>query len=157
MKIRVSPGYTNVEVMIVLAVTSALFAMVALTFQGRQARTEFSVATREVESQISDIVNDVETGYYGGMENIICTDDGKKLSIGVSPGGVRGKNGDCMFVGKIIQFGVDKGDNKAFNVYSIAAARLEGGEPASSYPGTHPAIIEPATDRRSLPAGLTYG
>lgn len=161
MKIGVSRGYTVVESMIFLAVSSALFVMVILTLQGRQAQAEFSAATREMESRIKDVINDVETGYYAGTENLECTVQQPRGELDFDPiDGQRGTSGDCIFIGKAIQFGVT-GDDKAYNVFSIAGARTTwaSGKTTnliSNYDGSRATAIEQATQHMRLPTGLVF-
>lgn len=162
MKSRVSHGYTIVESMIFLAVSSALFAMVVVTLQGRQASTEFSAATREMESRIKDIINDVETGYYAGTDGLKCETGppNGELSFSVPEGGQRGTSGDCMFIGKAIQFGVT-GDDKAYNVLSIAGARTvwQSGkttELVDRYDESRPVAMEQTVQNMRLPTGLVF-
>ncbi len=161
MSTRVSQGYTILETMIFLAVTSALFVMVVITFQGRQASTEFSVATREMESRIKDIINDVDTGYYGGVESIQCDviESQGRLDI-KTVSGDRGSSGDCIFLGKAIQFGVTD-STKAYNVFSIAGARevWRANPPrlVDNYDLSHATPIDSATQRMQYPTGLTFG
>jgi len=120
---RSTKGYTIVEVMIFLAVTTALFVMIAGTFSSQQKRTEFSTSAREMESRVRDIANDVSTGRYDSNNSFGCT-----VSVGVpvfSSGSPKnqGTNQDCIFIGKVIHFGVDGSGGKSFNIYPVAGAR----------------------------------
>lgn len=118
-------GYTIVEVMIFLAVTSALFVMIAGTFSSQQKRTEFSTAAREMESRVRDIANDVSTGRYDSSNNFSCNIDpsGVPKFISTATPNYQGTNQECIFIGRVIHFGVDRSDGKSFNVYPVAGAR----------------------------------
>jgi hypothetical protein len=112
-------GYTIVEVMIFLAVSSALFVAVAVTFAGRQARTEFSVAAREMESRLQDIINDVSTGYYARPSNFNCTASASGPFI-TGGSNQQGANDDCIFIGRVAHF--DTGGPQ-YDVYTVAGLR----------------------------------
>lgn len=156
-------GYTIVEVMIFLAVTSALFVMIALGFQGQQARTEFSVATRELESRIRDTINDVGSGYYGSGGNFTCTVNASgDIVVDPSSSSPQGTNPDCIFVGKVLHFGIE-GDTegKEYNIMTVIGKRTNlSNQNVDSYAhqdGARPTILEPATENHRLPVGLVYG
>jgi len=124
---RSAEGYTIVEVMIFLAVTSALFVMIAGTFSSQQKRTEFSTAAREMESRVRDIANDVSTGRYDSSSNFSCKVDGSGVPVFDTTASTQGTNQACTFIGRVIHFGVDGADGKSFNVYTVAGARLNAG------------------------------
>jgi hypothetical protein len=156
-------GYTIVEVMIFLGVTTALFAMVAVTFSGRQARTEFSVATREVESRLQDIANDVSTGFYNNPGNFSCGTGSGQPRIAAAVNNAQGTNNDCIFIGRVAQFDLDVGARRQYNLYSVVGSRLgaddndtdtfSDAEPLAI--ATSPRSTVDLTDSLQLPIGLT--
>ncbi len=94
-------GYTITEVMIVLAVSSAMFVAIALLFSGRQARIEFNQAVRAFEAELQNIMNDVSTGYY--QSDFACTVGATgPPNISNSQPSVTGTNSGCIFLGKVI-------------------------------------------------------
>lgn len=110
MKRRTSAeGFTIVESMIVLAVTGAMFIIAMVAFNGQQERTRFSQATRDAESRISDIANDVSTGYFPEAADWVCRpQSGASPQIVNQPNaGGQGTNEGCIFLGKAIHFGPD--------------------------------------------------
>lgn len=156
-------GYTIVEVMIFLAVSSLLFVMIALTFSGRQARTEFSVAAREMESRLLDIANDVSTGYYSKTADFTCAVGSDGAPVFTSTPQTQGTNKDCIFIGRAIQFDF-QGDDMSYVVYSIAGARqTSSGEDVKEYSHANPRVIKNVTDGIDLsetirlPVGLQFG
>ena len=165
MKRRAPHGYTILETMIFLAVTAAIFTMVALTMQGRSARTGFATAARELENQIADVINDIESGYYGAGDSFECDVTGPPgsetltISDGTRP---RGTNSDCVFLGKVLHFGVEGpeeggvANNRRFNVLTVAGRRQVDGEYAASVPAAQLTIIPQITERRTLPVGLEF-
>lgn len=152
-------GYTIVEVMIFLAVSSALFAMIATSFYGRQASSEFSVAAREMESKLQDIANDVSTGYYNNPGNFSCTVPGA-VPVITSGGNTQGTNDDCIFIGRVAQFDLDTSD-KQYNLYSVVGARQASGEDVTNFTQAQPRVIAPPastgidlTETEQIPPGL---
>jgi hypothetical protein len=115
-------GYTVVEVMIFLAVTAGLFVAVATTFRGRQAEAEFSTASRDMESRLQDVINDVSTGYYSNPGNFTCTNSAGTPSFGTSST-QQGKNDDCIFIGRVAQFDLAGSNGTSYNIYTAAGVR----------------------------------
>lgn len=100
-------GFTIVETMIVLAVTAAMFIVAITAFSGQQERTRFSQATRDFTSKVSDVANDVSAGYFADTDEWTCTQrptNSPLIEQGAAPSG-QGKNQDCIFLGKALQFG----------------------------------------------------
>lgn len=94
-------GYTITEVMIVLAVTTAMFVAIAILFSGRQANVQFQQSVRNFEAELQNIMNDVSTGYY--QSNLECTAGTTgPPSISGSISGEAGSNSDCIYLGKVI-------------------------------------------------------
>lgn len=124
-------GYTVIEIMIFLAVSGALLVPTLAAVGGQQAKTEFSQSARDVESRIRDIINDVSTGYYPNTGNIRCTlhSSGAGIVLTKSPTD-QGKNQDCIFIGRVIQFAPAGSDeDRRWNVYTVAGQRLVSASP----------------------------
>ncbi len=105
---RVSYGYTMIEVMIVLAVSTVL-VVISLTFlSGADGRNGFSIAMRDVQSKFQDWINDVTSGFPGdtsgktGLSDIECTNTGNKVMLKRTGGAVSESPG-CIFLGKAVQ------------------------------------------------------
>lgn len=116
-----SRGYTIVEVLIVLAVTSALLLSVMLIISRQQGRTEFSQAINDIQAQINDVMNNVATGYYTNIGSFSCTNVGGVPTLSTTASS-QGTNKDCVFLGQAMQFKVD-GNESAFNVYNLIGLR----------------------------------
>lgn len=149
-------GYTVIEVLIVLAVTGALFVSAAIMIAGRQNRTAFEQAVRNVQSQIQSAIDEVVVGHYPNNGDIECIATGSGPSISVGTTG-QGANGDCIFMGKVIQFAVGGTDPEQFKAYTVAGLRLNAGDddvqlrtearprlvvPDLAYPGILTSILE---------------
>ncbi len=105
-------GYTIVEVLIFLAVSGLLLISSMALISGSQGRSEFTQATRDIESQIQDILNNVSTGYYQNTNNFLCVDSNNGAAGGnplISPNSTndQGANIGCTFLGHVLQFGME--------------------------------------------------
>jgi len=160
-------GFTIVEVMVVLAVTGALFISAVSLISGRQNRTQFTVAINEVESQTQQVISDVSTGFYPTANNINCSLNAATNTPQFSAGSnQQGTNQDCTFMGKAIQFGIKNTNPEAFWVYSLAGLRqIAGGIDAQTLTQANPKIVtlnpsnptDTTTDQEFLRNGLTTG
>jgi prepilin-type N-terminal cleavage/methylation domain-containing protein len=158
-------GFTIVETLIVLAVSSVLFVVAGMMISGRQAKTEFQVGVRDVQTKVQQVVNEVKSGYYPSVP-FSCSDGGVG-DLTISPGAeAQGTHGSCIFVGKAIVVEPD-----AVRIFSLAGrramidaitssrrdvenpteARVTAIAPTSSKP-----TIPDATETYKLPYGLTF-
>jgi type II secretory pathway pseudopilin PulG len=106
---QASRGFTIVETMIVLAVTSALFISVAVVIGGRQSKTQFTTAINSLQQQVQQIINEASNGYFPNSGGFSCVSAGTKLSFTTVVPTSQGTNSGCIFVGKAIQFGLGGG------------------------------------------------
>ncbi len=113
-------GFTIFETMIVLAVTAALFAVIAVTLGGRQNDAEFTHAIQDVQSQIQQVINQVSAGFYPNTQDFQCASNGNSIIIS-NGSNQQGTNQGCVFLGKVIQFDVNNTDPEEYMVYTIAA------------------------------------
>lgn len=114
----VAAGYTIIEVIIVMAVTGALFAGVVLMFNGKQATIEFTQAVRDYEAQIQAVASDVATGTYStGTFNCMASGPSVSFSVGAN---LSGTNLGCIFLGKIIT----TADNNA-DIFTLAGRQYK--------------------------------
>ena len=144
-------GYTVVETLIFLAVTSVIFISAALLISGRQARAQFESGVRGFETRLADIANNVATGYYESP--------GKTKACSVTPTGPRfdgadtdlGMNKNCVFVGTVIKLG--DGTNKENLIqYDMAGLRKNGDLDVTSLAEAKPQILDTGTPT-SFPIG----
>ncbi len=162
-KPHASAGYTVTEVLVVLAVTGALFASAAVLISGRQNRTEFSQGIQQLQSQIQQVIGEVSSGYYPSSNAIQCTASGAGINLS-SGASEQGTNSDCLFLGKAMQFALGANPEQ-FAVYSIAGLRQTStGKEVSTLAETAPQAIAPTaaapdvpdvTAKTSLQGGLT--
>jgi type II secretory pathway pseudopilin PulG len=140
-------GYTIVETLIFLAVSSVMFVSVMLLVNGQQQRTEFVQAVRTFESEMQDIANDVSTGNsaypFPAGQSCKINGGGNLIIDNSSPAGQQ----RCIFIGRVLQF-VPQGTNpQTYNTYTVVGKqRLSvGGKEVSSLAEAKPIALVPGT------------
>jgi type II secretory pathway pseudopilin PulG len=99
---RVTAGYTIVEVLIVLAVSSLLFISVAWLLSGRRASTEATQAVRDMESRLQNVINDVSSGAVTNGFTCTVLASGQPQTQATAIAG--GTNKGCIYLGKAVAF-----------------------------------------------------
>ncbi len=147
-------GYTIIEVLIVLAVSSILLVAAIFTLSGQQRKTEFDQAIHDIETQINDTVNDVTTGFYPNTDNFNC--DGGGLAPVLTPGSnSQGANKDCIFIGRVMHFGEQGSGGENYNIYTVVGKRQTAGRDVTSFNETHPtAIAKTVSSPPSFPESI---
>lgn len=124
-------GYTIIEVLIVLAVTGALFVSAVTVFQGKQGRTQFSQAMRDVDSKIQSFVNDSDVNSLPGTGLYKCTAPGPSYRPVLANSAVdtTGTNDGCIFLGRALQVVNNGGSGKIF-AYAVLGRRVDTSGPS---------------------------
>ncbi len=110
-------GYTLIEVILFLTISSALIVVALAGFSTRNRTVQFSQSMRDLEGAIKSVANDVTDGAFGNV-NTVCADGNPGMNI--SAGTTTIKN--CIFMGKIITFGL-AGDTSAYRVYTVVGSK----------------------------------
>lgn len=116
-------GYTIVEVMVVLAVSSAMFVVAASFINGKQAKTAFTEGANNMTARIQSLIDQVADGQYSDIF-VNCSAGGVPGTITISPSGgpgQQGANSACVFLGKVMHFATNR---STFDIFSIAGSRL---------------------------------
>lgn len=150
-------GFTIIETLVVLAVTGGLFAAVALSISGRQGKTQFEQGINEIRAQIEQVINDVSIGYYPNSNNFRCQAGafGPVLSAGATE---QGENSGCIFLGRVIQFGITGTDPEEYRVFTLAGLQRDSsGAEVSTYVQARPKVVAPNATDASIPDSSTTG
>jgi len=144
-------GFTIVEVVIVLGVTSALFISTVLVVNGRQATADFDQAIGVVQSRIQQVMDDVTNGFYPLGNSFTCTApaSGEPNLSGPSMNG-QGQNSGCVFLGKIMQFDVLSKPQTIYT-YSLVGRQCTDGQAIGNGSAT---CDTPKTLADAYPVGL---
>lgn len=150
------------EVIIVLAVTGFLFVGAVLLISGRQQRTAFQLAARDVQSHIQGVINEVLSGFYPNLGTVQCSVGGSGPVLTTVANQEQGTNDACIYMGKALQFKVAGTDPEQILTFSLAGLRdadtLAAAQPVAVAPtpaGTPGQNRPNATAPYSLPGGMT--
>jgi len=130
-------GYTLLEVMIFLAISTVLFAISGVVLQGQGAHTEFQASMNEVNSKMQTWIDQVKNGYTsnavtGGTGNYNCSLDASNSPVltapSSGPSSSLGANLSCIFLGKAIMVNGEVGPgphnaNSAIYAYTVLGRR----------------------------------
>ncbi len=124
-------GYTIIEVLIVLAVSGAMFAIAANFINGKQEKTSFQQGSNEFAARVQRVIEQVTDGQYTDVP-FSCSVAGPNLAF--APGAP--VQPDCVLLGKLMHFSVapsggGPGDPKQYEVFSLAGSRLIAGKPVT--------------------------
>lgn len=156
---RKQRGFTIIEVLIVLAVTAAMFLLAVLSINGKQDTAEFQQSINDVRSSLQQEIDNVSAGDYSDTGNFTCDGTGGSLVIakGVNK---QGSNTGCVYLGKVLQFAVKSTSPQQFIAYPVAGLQSNTGTLTSAAPD----VIAPgiATNRgvfpdASISSALHYG
>jgi prepilin-type N-terminal cleavage/methylation domain-containing protein len=127
-----SVGFTIIEVMVVLAVSSLLVISAIILINGRQQRAEFTTGINSIRQQIQQIINETASGFFPNTGGFGCTaPSGQTVqfaSASAVTGGAQGSNIGCIFLGKGIQFGLsNSGDETQIAVVPVVGRQYKAG------------------------------
>ena len=125
-------GYTIVEVMIVLAISGAMFLIASSFISTKQERTAFTQGVNALTTDIQDTIQEVTDGKFSDIP-IGCNftlGSPNVLTLNV-PANSQGGNPKCIFAGKFIHFSVAGTGGPAAQRYEPFS--LAGGRSATTY------------------------
>ena len=140
-------GFTILEVLIFIAVSALIFVTAMTAISGRQNQVQYSQGTRDFETKMRDIINDVTTGFFPTNETVGC-----EVGVGLNDevqivssfdSTQLGTNNDCIYIGKVIQF-VPDGQAEKIRVYVMAGRRYinnEDVEPVTTIAESKPKLV----------------
>lgn len=145
-------GFTIFETMIVLAVTGGLFVLIVVTLAGRQASAEFTHSIQSIQSQMQQVIDQTANGFFPNTDNFSCTGAGGSVQI-TAGGNTQGTNQTCVFLGRVIQFGVKNTSPEQYQVYTIAGLRSALAGSPSPFQNADPTVV--GVNYAASDAGLT--
>jgi len=146
-------GYTIVEVMIVLAVSSVMFLIAATFVSGKQASAAFTEGTNEFASQLQTTIAQVINGQYSDVA-LQCSSNGTTTTVSIGGNG-QGTNNSCIFLGKVV-FLAQGAYGPNYQVLPLAGARIVGSAPGGIVTPAQeaPAVIAPLISQEVVPQQL---
>ncbi len=172
MRYRADSGYTILEAMLFITISSSMFILAMISFSGRQQQVQFTQAVRELDAKILDTINDVTTGYFPNDGSLQCSIDldleQRPIITNATAENGQGTNNDCVLIGKALQFFPEDGDDDTENesllyTYNIVGKRLvtPDGEVAQSLEESKPVTTSPtapdSTNDVTEKSDLKYG
>ena len=154
-------GYTIVEVLIFLAVSSLMFIIAVGAVSGKQAVVEFKQGMNDINTQIRSTVNDVANGEFPSQGDFGCqAPDSNSPPAVQGPATAQGTNGGvggCIFMGKVIQFGVGSATSADYNVYTVVGRQISftTKDPVTTFQDAMPVAFDNLTAAHKLEDGLT--
>lgn len=120
---KIWAGYTIVELLIVVSVSSAIAVSAIVLVQGQQAKNEYTQATGDFQAKLTDIANDVAAGYFIRDNNFVVCKAGDSGGITFGPQTIgNSASSDCVFAGKAVELKPGSG-SKDFNVFTLASRK----------------------------------
>jgi type II secretory pathway pseudopilin PulG len=151
-------GFTIVETMIVLAITSALFISVAGLLSGRENSTQFDQGVQAAQADIQQVINDVSSGLYADTNNFVCAAEPSGPVLSSAGSSDQGGNTGCIFLGKVLQFATSGTHSEGFRIFTVAGLQRDAsGEDVSTYAAAVPTAVSPTPTAPNLPNATTVG
>ncbi|MEO5627686.1 MAG: prepilin-type N-terminal cleavage/methylation domain-containing protein [Candidatus Saccharimonadales bacterium] len=126
-------GYTIVEVMIFLTISAVLLVSAIGLLGGRISGTQFNQSVQALDSKIRTVANEAATGTYPSTPDFDCTVPATEPQITPLTSNKQGTRSDCVFAGKVINFGVtssgcslpvDSAKCESADVYTVVGRRV---------------------------------
>lgn len=151
-----SGGFTIIEVIIVLAISSLMLTSAAAVFNGRKQSTDFSQSVYDLQSQIQSIANKVSSHNIPGLGQQNCS------PAPFLPGntyrplfGVASDSGECIYLGQAIQVTKNSPTIYSYPIFGLSTVYV-GAVSTGSAPSTFAqANPEPAIDTGSATPAST--
>ena len=133
-------GYTILEVMLFLAISSLMFVIAATAVSGKQARAEFQQGLQSTNDTIRQVMNDVSNGQFdsrtdtssGDLVNVFkCTPGMTGMNIDTSSTVKQGQNKGCIFMGKIIRLSAN---TNSFVIHTLVGRQFNGSDISDGVP-----------------------
>lgn len=105
-------GYTITEVLIVLAMTTLLFAATVVIMAGRQRDEQYAQSVRTFEAQLQTMIDQVFNGNYDNSISCVASGVGGAPTLGTGT-----SNGSCVFMGKLFQAETDEVRSRSTNIF----------------------------------------
>jgi prepilin-type N-terminal cleavage/methylation domain-containing protein len=117
-------GYTIVEVLLVLAISSVLFLGVTTIFGSGRKNTEFSQAIYDIQSKVKQYAVQVSTGNFLETTQYTCAQSPSSLRATLTLGASASTNSnqDCIYLGKALLPVIGSSDIYVYDVLGLRNA-----------------------------------
>lgn len=134
-------GYTIVEVLIVIAVTSAIFLSITRLFSGQTGDAVYAQTMQDLSSKIRTFSNQVNSNSFPDTSGYSCTVAGGTVTLTADSTSQLGTSKDCIFLGRALK--VEVGSKTVYS-YVVLSPRnvwtggVDTGVPVSSFSQAKP-------------------
>lgn len=151
-------GFTIIEVLIVLTVSSILLVSAIILLNGRQAKTAFLTGKNDLKQQFQQVINESAKGFYPNNDAYKCDGSGAQVQIVANGMGAQhkqlGTNDGCIFLGEIMQFNTS---GNTFDLVPVVGKQYAGsGLSSSSLSQTVPVAATQLKQPRVMNSGLKF-
>jgi type II secretory pathway pseudopilin PulG len=136
-------GYTIIEVLLVLAISTLLLFSAILVFRGQQNETEYTQTVQELNSVIVNYANKVNAGISLESGDVDCFSGANSPPTfnKTGTGGYGNRNG-CIYLGQALQ--IDNAGSSTLNSYTVIGNQYTAsGDIVSDFSNAYPTV---ATD-----------
>lgn len=143
--VRNSNGFTIIEVLITLAISSALVTVAISMIANKQNQASFSTGVNEFNTRIQSIIGDVRNGQFPENSNVRCSvavDNTLDLTSTGDEAG-QGEHIGCVFLGKVLWFDLQSSAvATAFSNITVAGKAFDtAGIPITTYKDSMPRAV----------------
>lgn len=137
---KLTRGYTIVEVLIVLAISGVMLAGVILVFRGQNNQTAFNQTAYDIESSLTSQIRRVSASSLADADSYNCEVTDGRPTLSLVGGGGQGSSDQCLYLGKAIEVVIDKAQ---FYIYSVLGVACSGNPcaPTTSFANASPEPI----------------
>jgi len=151
MTMAANRGYTIVEVLIVLAISTSLLFSAIIVFRGQQDATVYTQTVQDLNSKIINYADQVAAGTFPDSQQYICDGTKPRPILSQASGNLGGRQG-CIFLGRAIKVA---SNSSTITVYTVLGKQTQSsGEPAASISqaSPEPAVLGGACGGAGTPA-----
>lgn len=114
-------GYTIIEVMVVIAITAALFLSALTLINGQQGDTQLSQVMQDLSSKMQNYVTQIKAGSYPGIEAYGCTIDATSHRPILTVGGP--SDSGCVALGRAFEVQPNTANSNIIHSYIVMGTR----------------------------------
>ena len=127
-----------------------LFVVAGMMISGRQAKTEFQVGSRDIQTKLQQVINETKSGYYGTDSTSDCSQNGTPPpGLKFTASGSLGTHGNCVFIGKSLVF-----TSTTMYIYPLAGLRQVSGQDTLNAKAALATVIPNSYQKYTLPYGM---
>jgi prepilin-type N-terminal cleavage/methylation domain-containing protein len=141
-------GFTLLEVMITMAVSSMMLISAIVLFNGQQRKTQFAQSARDLQLTIQGVANDTSTGYFPNS-SYTCTPSPTGPHLSALTATQQGANQGCVFLGKAIHF-----KDTTMDIYPVIGNRTDASGSTATFQTSLPVVVSELVDTKTYQSSV---